>query len=125
MSTHVEGFADRKCYSCDGKGTFEAFDNAAILTAIKGRKEGTIKSSMVSYAKPNEDKVFHSRCYYVWRLARFHGGVDMTMPVMASVFTQGDPFIAELDTLSDAVAQTCFGSNMKAAYRWGRALGHF
>ena len=31
---------------------------------------------------------------------------------------------AEVDKLADAVAKRCFGTDLAAAHRWGRALGH-
>ena len=57
--------------------------------------------------------------YYVWRMARFHGGVDVTMPIMASLFAPKDKvLLATLDTLADVIAKESFGTNMAAARRW-------
>lgn len=68
------------------------------------------------------------QAYYVWRMARFHGGADITMPpIMAMLFvdsrhySQGD--ISELDRFADTLAEETFGTSMAVALRWGRALG--
>jgi hypothetical protein len=103
---------DRPCSSCNATGKFAAPDETAIREAIKGRK------GLRSAAPKN-----NHRAYYVWRMARFHGGVDVTMPVMAQVYNHGDPYLDELDKLADTVAKESFGSNMAAALAWGRALG--
>ena len=49
--------------------------------------------------------------------------VSWFMPVMASTCINNDPYRDELDLLADKVAVLSFGSNMRASYRWGRALG--
>jgi hypothetical protein len=72
-----------------------------------------------SFASYGNDR----RAYYVWRMARFHGGVDTTIPFTASVRTHADPWVAELDAMADKVAEDQFGSNLQAAARWGRAFG--
>lgn len=56
-----------------------------------------------------------ARAYYVWRMARFNGGIDMTMPMSADLVVRGDPFRAKLDALADAVAKRAFGLDMSAA----------
>lgn len=105
---------NHKCYDCDGTGFFHPIDVPAIMAAIKGRKG--LRSS-----RPSRDK--GHRAYYVWRMARFHGGVDVTMPFMASLDCGNDPFRAELDAIADHVAKAVFGTDLAAAYRWGSALG--
>jgi hypothetical protein len=101
----------QECYSCDGKGHFAALDVDSIVTAIIGRKG--LKSK-----RPDD-----SRAYYVWRMARFHGGKDVTLPMMASLDVRGDPYRNELDAISEHVAKKVFGTDMAGAHRWGRALG--
>jgi len=59
------------CVFCKGTGTFEEPNYEEICKAIKGRKG-------LRSARPQA-----KRAYYVWRLARFHGGADVTMPMMA------------------------------------------
>ena len=103
------------CASCEGRGTFSAPCDATIEQAIKGR--ASAGSARLRSARPKD-----RRAHYVWRMARFHGGVDMTMPVMASVEIHGDPYRAELDALADAIARKYLGSDLRAARRWGHAL---
>ena len=104
---------ERPCLSCGGVGSLPQPDIEAIKAAIKGRKG-------LRSARPKD-----GRAYYVWRIARFHGGADMTMPVMASVEVHGDPWRPELDALADEVAKQFYGTDLAAARRWGRALGSF
>lgn len=101
----------RPCYTCSGAGSFVAPDVEQIASAIKGRK-GLASSKKSTWS---------NREYYVWRMARFHGGADVTMPVMASTLVHGDPFIKELDQIADAVAKAVFGTDMAAAMRWHKA----
>lgn len=98
------------CRSCQGAGTYPEPDIQAIAAAIKGRKGLRSK-------RPDAP-----RAYYVWRMARFHGGQDVTMPVCAMADVQDDPWTRELDAIADAVAQAVYGTDMAAAYRWGGLL---
>ncbi len=102
----------KPCYTCRGAGKMPAPDTQAILAAIKGRKGLCSKRP----ASP--------RAYFVWRLARFHGGADVTMPMGAEMEVHGDPWVRELDALADAVAKRVYGTNLAAAARWGRVLGY-
>ena len=112
-----------KCYACDGLGDLPEPDARAICAAIAGRGG---KSTTVSFlptklcSKRPDDR----RAYYVWRLARFHGGADVTMPMCATLDNGNDPWLPELDKLADAVAKQVFGTDLAAAHRWGRALGY-
>ena len=101
-----------KCVFCKGIGTFEEPNIEEILKAIKGRKG-------LRSARPKDN-----RAYYVWRLARFHGGADVTMPITAMFDNEGDPYLKKLDELADAIAKRVFGTDMAAAHRWGRSLGY-
>lgn len=107
----VPARTDPCCY-CHGAGWFAPLDVPAICEEIKGRKG-------LRSARPKS-----SRAYYVWRLARFHGGADVTMPVCAMLDINGDPFEKQLELLADAVAKKVFGTDLAAACRWGNALGH-
>lgn len=137
-TVHFEGFtsvegkvypsSDRPCISCQGKGEFPALDETAIkdivtrIVATRGKNKGRIRASMTA---PFRAEGFEEgRAYYVWRLARFHGGKDMTMPMTADMIVRGDPCKGELDQLADTVAKHCFGTDMAAAQRWGKALGY-
>ena len=108
------------CYKCEGVGTFQAPDEQAIraeILATRGKNKGKLKASLASNKAS-------ARAYYVWRMARFHGGADVTLPIMAGMLTGADPFREELDALADVVARESFGTDMMAAKRWGRALGY-
>lgn len=116
--TSLEGrfYPERRytCYPCDGAGSFAPPDRNAILAEIAGRGGKKLRS-----ARPKS-----KRAYYVWRMARFHGGADVTMPITAISDTRGDPFLADLDKLADAAAKAYFGTDLAAAHRWGHALGY-
>lgn len=125
--TSLEGvvYPDRTstCHCCNGVGTFPEVNGSAIIAAIiasKGKNKGRLRATMVS---PHNGTVEANRAYYVWRLARFHGGKDMTMPMTADMINRGDPYKDELDKLSDVIAKASFGTDMAAAHAWGRALG--
>ncbi len=66
------------------------------------------------------------QAYYVWRLARFHGGADTTMPMLASLMMHGaaKEEMDSLDYLADKVAMEAFGTDMAAAHKWSGVLGH-
>jgi len=101
---------DYRCNACGGTGVFAAIAVPAILEAIRGRKG-------LCSRRPEG-----ARAYYVWRMARFHGGIDVTMPVVATMLSCGDPFRAEMDIMADAVAKRVYGTNLAGAHRWGMAL---
>jgi len=114
----------KDCNACGGTGTFPDLDEGIIrglIMATQGKNKGKLRASMVSPLR--NDGVTKARAYYVWRLARFHGGVDVTMPMAAGWCIMGDPYHQELEALSDKVAKENFGTNMAAALRWGRAFG--
>lgn len=114
------------CHYCEGRGTFPALDVQAIATLItagKGLKQ-RFRASWPSKLSPYRTKdVTVRRAYYVWRLARFHGGADVTMPMTADMTNAGDPLKPVLDQLSDLVAKKVFGTDMAAANRWVSLLG--
>ena len=102
----------KRCHYCDGRGSFPALDAAAVLAAVHTtRGARRLRASMTSPVGRGLANVAAVRAYYVWRLARFHGGADVTMPMMANLLIEGDPALPDLERL--------------AAYTWGRALGHF
>lgn len=104
----------RSCPYCDGIGTFKGVDIKALLELIRGRKPGTIRSR-----RPD-----NARAYYVWRLARFHGGADVTMPMQATFEVSGDPYVPLLDAIAERVAQAVYGTDAAGAVRWAHAMGH-
>ena len=114
----VEHHADRwdRCYTCDGAGSFPEPDFAAILEAIKGRKGLRAKA-------PERKDLAGRRAYYVWRLARFHGGADVTLPMTAECISDGDPFRKMLEAVAVQVAERVFGTSRAARARWAPLLG--
>jgi len=115
------------CTRCKGEKVYPAPNLDTILeqiTTSRGAPPGKRKfrAAFPSTLKHWSDRAA-ARAYYVWRLARFHGGKDMTMPMTAETVIGGDPFHKELEAMSDAVAKAYFGTDMAAAQRWGRAFG--
>jgi hypothetical protein len=102
----------KTCYQCDGVGYYHAPDLFQLVNAVKGRKAGTLRSK-----RPD-----NAREYYVWRLARFHGGKDMCLPMGAEMEVGGDPYKEILDELSKIVAQRIFGSGNVGTARWHQAI---
>ena len=113
-------YSDNPCVTCNGEKTVEAPDVQSILALIKGRKGLRSKAPDIHGANWTP---LNLRAYYVWRMARFHGGMDVTMPVTATTLVHGDPFVPELGALAEAVAKRVYGTDMAAAYRWAGALG--
>lgn len=110
-------------------------DFNTILAACKGRNG-------LRTGKPKGNGLFA----YVWRMARFHGGADVTMPMMASFDLQNyvdsilgiqsvcvcgtindaaREYLNHLDKVAEQVVVACGGNPHAAAMRWGRALGAF
>lgn len=114
----------KPCYGCKGAKVFQEPDYDAIVSAVvssKGKSKGKLKASW--QGAEHYSDLNAARAYYVWRLARFHGGVDMRMPMTADMVLRSDPFKPELDKLADIVAKKLLGTDMAAAFRWGKALG--
>lgn len=112
-----------KCYSCGGEGFFPIVDEKKILERIvakQGKNKGKIRAAMSS---PNGHNVDEGRAYFVWRIARFHGGKDVTMPMTADMVVRGDPFKKELEAIADKVAKSFFGTDLAGAARWAKAFG--
>jgi len=110
--------AEKSCFSCKGTGTFQPINESEILNAILVSPKN--KKPRLRSTKPKGN----DRAAYVWRMARFHGGVDTHLPIIASLDVNGDPFRKELDALSDRVAREYLGTDMAAAVTWGKALGY-
>lgn len=111
------------CRNCMGTGQFPELDEQKIrelIIATRGKNKGKLKSAYPSPYNPTHAN--ETRAYYVWRMARFHGGVDVTMPMTASMLIDGDPLVKELDKIADTIAKESFGTDMAATRRWMRAL---
>lgn len=100
------------CSYCDGTAWFHAPDLETLVKAVTGRKPRTLKSK-----RPDD-----ARCYYVWRLARFHGGKDVCLPMSAEMEIAGDPYRDVLDELARLIAKAYFGSGNVGAARWQQAM---
>lgn len=121
----VDRWTDEDCYACGGRGTFPEPDYQQIvkdLMVTRGKRRGRMKKAPPFGARDRKEPR-KARAYYVWRLARFHGGQDVTMPMMAELEIGGDPYGDELDTFAGKVAEVEFGTQIAAAVRWGQALG--
>jgi hypothetical protein len=115
-----DGDNARGCFYCNGSGTFDAPDMVAIIDSliVKRKKGNHFRKSRPKY----QNSVWGNRQYFVWRIARFHGGADVCMPVCAEMDIAGDPYRPELEKLAESLAKAAFGTDLAAAYRWGRLL---
>lgn len=133
----------KPCYACDGQGHFPAVEVAPIRALVINPKTGkTFSTSLNSKdGRKRADSLgalapvtpygmlLRRRAQYVWRIARWHAGVDGTGfnlggAIMADMDLMGDPWKPELDTLADLIADECYGrgANLRAARRWTQAL---
>jgi hypothetical protein len=118
----------RPCSTCLGKGVMQAPDFVAIFKAVtttRGASKGgrRFRQSAPEGWKQSNQGVDNRRAYYVWRLARFHGGADVTMPMTAQLFCGRDAWVAELDYYASLLAKKVYGTDLAGAHRWARALG--
>ena len=113
-----------RCWTCKGSKTYPEPDLDAILALVTTK--GKVKRFRKSW--PDTSGRFGDlttgRAYYCWRMARFHGGVDVTMPFTANLVVRGDPWVKELDLIAERIASHAFGTDMAGAYRWAQALGY-
>lgn len=115
---------ERTCYACQGSKTFPEVNLKSIVQRIiakQGKNKGSIRAAFPSPGR--RDGIEECRAYFVWRLARFHGGKDMTIPVIADMIIGGDPYREELDKVASEVAKLFFGTDLAATMLWGRAMG--
>lgn len=102
----------RVCSCCDGRGTFESPDLKQLCEAIRGRKPRTVRS------KRPEDP----RAFFLWRMTRFHSGADVTLPVVATMDVDGDPFKPVLEIAAQMIAEHCTGKQSIGSARWRHAI---
>ena len=108
----------RPCPYCKGR-LFGAIDVEGILKAItasRGARKGQLLQSRPPYSRGY-------RAYYVWRLARFHAGIDVCLPMMAYMDVRGDPYQPILDLLAETIAEKLTGHGSAGRARWQSALG--
>lgn len=104
--------------SCGGEPVpaLDRDEVARIFARIKGRKG-------LRSAAPKGDGWTGRRAYFVWRMARFHGGVDVTMPILAMGSLRHDPVGEDtFDALASRIARHVFGTDTEALARWGDLL---
>lgn len=116
------------CNTCEGRGVMPCPDFDAIFTAVtttRGAEKGNraFRKSAPEGWKQSNRGLANRRAYYCWRMARFHGGADVTMPMVASLYAGNDAFRPELDAYAEALARKVFGTDLAAAHRWHNALG--
>lgn len=112
------------CHTCKGDKVIHPPDIDAILGLLltKPNKAGKRRWRVGFNPKADRGTQLGRRAYYVWRMTRFHGGADVTLPMMASYAIHGDPFRKELDALADALARSVFGTDLAGAWRWRSAM---
>jgi hypothetical protein len=120
----------RVCDICGGAGRVAEPDYSAIIaliTTARGANNGK-RRVYSSYPKALMQTRFtnpiHGAAYYVWRMARFAGGVDVTMPFTATIVLRGHPWQRELDAFADEFAKRAYGTDRAGALRWAGAFGH-
>ena len=114
----------KQCWNCDGVGYFPTLESQfddILKMLIIGKKKKRFRASAIPFEKRNN--VLGRRAYYIWRLTRYHGGQDVTMPIGAITFLGNDPERAKLDKIADMFAKKVYGTDLAAAYRWKNALG--
>lgn len=108
------------CRDCHGEGTFPEVDKEAIRVAIiasKGKNKGKPRAAFPSPL--SEAPIPVKRAYYVWRMARYYGRMDVTMPMTALDLVNGDPDVKELDLRAQGIAQEFFVARIKEGKFWG------
>lgn len=103
---------EQPCIWCDGVGHYLKPDLGSLVKAIKGRKPGTLRSK-----RPDD-----TRAYFVWRMARFHTGADVTMPMTAQMDISSDPYKDLLDAWAELVAEKLTGHTSAGRARWRSAM---
>jgi hypothetical protein len=119
------------CHACWGLGEFRhagetELDRILLLiVSQQGKTKGLLKTSWAWKGEPKEtthDRVTFNRAYYVWRWARFHGGVDVTMPFTAGWRCGSDPYKETIDRWSKTVARVALGTDKVGTKRWHDAF---
>jgi hypothetical protein len=103
---------ERTCIWCDGAGHFDRPDLLELVKAIKGRKPGKLRSK-----RPDD-----SRAYFIWRMARFHTGDDVCLPMAAQMDVGADPYREMLELTAEIVAQRLTGHTSAGRARWRSAM---
>lgn len=113
-----------RCNRVSNDGTYPGLDLLAVHDALFTSRGGTRRFRKSFSSAAGFSDRFSARVYYVWRIARFNGGADVTMPMTAELLISADPFKPELEQLAQIVARQVFGTAKAGAHRWARALGY-
>jgi hypothetical protein len=112
MDGKVYPRTEKPCIWCDGVGHFTKPDLVELVAAVKGRKPGTLRSK-----RPDD-----TRAYFIWRMARFHTGADVTLPMTAQMDIAPDPYRELLDFWAETVAERLSGHKSAGRARWRSAM---
>jgi len=112
MDGKVYPRTEKPCIWCDGVGHFTKPDLVELVAAVKGRKPGTLRSK-----RPDD-----ARAYFIWRMARFHTGADVTLPMTAQMDIAPDPYRELLDFWAEKVAERLSGHKSAGRARWRSAM---
>ena len=110
------------CTRCYGKGEFSFPDTKQLVDLIKGRKKGTLRSARPTLKACGDDEQLAWRSYYVWRLARYHAGIDVSMPVNACCMIHGDPHKEVLDFIAEKIASVMLKNLSLILKKTGKGL---
>ncbi len=100
-----------KCMPCKGTGSFDRPDFGKIYQLIKGR-------TGVRQNPPSNDRAF-----YVWRMVKFHAGLDVKLPIEAIARVAADPWVDDLEQAAEYLARMWYGTASAGVSRWGPLLG--
>jgi hypothetical protein len=108
------------CNNCGQQGCFYRPMLGDLLKMVVSIQNDKLR---LRSASPKRGNHTACRAAYVWRIARFNGGEDVTMPMMAPMMLGDDPYKEYLEALADFAAKACCGTNMAGALRWAPLLG--
>lgn len=109
----------RPCSMCAATGSI-TIDPDAIWDACMNSRTGKFRAS--SPKRPDQGGVYGAS--FVWRMVRFHAGLDMSMPV-GVMWDYPRSVHDSLHTLADWLAWEVAGErSLTGALRWGKALGY-
>ena len=103
---------EQPCIWCDGVGHFTKPDIPALVQAVKGRKPGKLRSK-----RPDD-----TRAYFIWRMARFHTGADVCLPMAAQMDIAADPYKDLLEVAAEMLAEHLTGHRSAGRARWQSAM---
>jgi hypothetical protein len=144
---HVPGDLCDDCYKLKAEAGTECAANAPELRSVEAEveaapcylteaQEAAIRKDLRQWDGSTKEWGFRKsypprlrstehgrRAYFVWRMTRFHAGVDMRIPAMAMAIIDGDPAEAALDQLAGQLAEQYFGTQLAAVATWVPLLG--